>query len=111
MDTSALAKRYLTEAGSAWVHSVTDLATGHTILIAELTSVEMFSLLARRVRERTLSTASAVSLESAFLLHAETEYLVLPQDSAVLAQARVLLKRHPLRALDAIQLASAQRPR
>jgi predicted nucleic acid-binding protein len=47
-------------------------------------------------------------LGNAFLLHAEREYLTVPLDSRVLAQARTLVGRYPLRTLDAIQLASAQ---
>src|SRR5947209_8222968 len=69
----------------------------------------MSALLARRVREGTLPQASATLLLNAFLLHIESEYLSVPLDTHVLAQARALVGRHPLRTLDAIQLASAQR--
>src|SRR2546421_104043 len=53
IDTSALAKRYLSEVGSTWVRSVTAPAAGHVVIIAGVTVVEMFSLLARRGREGT----------------------------------------------------------
>jgi PIN domain nuclease of toxin-antitoxin system len=36
-DSSALVKRYLTETGSDWVHSNTDLKTGHTVTVVEIT--------------------------------------------------------------------------
>ncbi|MGH2353094.1 MAG: hypothetical protein ACRDI2_15150 [Chloroflexota bacterium] len=42
-----------------------------------------------------------------FLVHLATEYLVAPVNAALLIQARALVKKHPLRALDAIQLACA----
>ena len=77
IDTSALAKRYLGEVGSSWVRAVTAPATGNVVIISELTTVELASLLARRVREGTLSRPDAAALEGAFLLHARTEYLVL----------------------------------
>jgi uncharacterized protein len=108
VDTSALAKRYLSEVGSAWVRSVTAPAAGHVVIIAGVTGVEMFSLLARRGRDSTLAAANITLLGNAFLLHAEHEYLVVPPDGRVLAQARGLVGRYPLRTLDAIQLASAQ---
>jgi len=109
VDTSALAKRYLIEVGSAGVRSMTNPEAANIIVIAAVTLVEMFSLLARRVREDTLPVANATALGNVFLLHTEKEYLTVPVDSHVLVQARALVERHPLRTLDAIQLASAQR--
>jgi predicted nucleic acid-binding protein len=38
----------------------------------------------------------------------EHEYLAIPVESGVLTQARSLTNSHPLRTLDALQLASAQ---
>ncbi|MEZ4672161.1 MAG: type II toxin-antitoxin system VapC family toxin [Anaerolineae bacterium] len=46
VDTSALAKRYFSEAGSTWVQSWIEPAAGNTIVIAELALVEMRSVLA-----------------------------------------------------------------
>jgi predicted nucleic acid-binding protein len=109
IDTSALAKRYLVEAGAPWVGHLTHPAAGNVIIISDVTTVEMSSLLARRVREGTLPQASATLLLNAFLQHAAREYLSVPLDSHVLAQARSLVGKHPLRTLDAIQLASALR--
>lgn len=109
IDTSALAKRYLVEAGAPWVGGLTHPAAGNFIIIADLTTIEMATLMARRVREGALADGSATLLLNAFLLHAESEYLAVPLDSHVLAQARALVSKHPLRTLDAIQLASAQR--
>lgn len=106
-DTSALAKRYLNEVGSAWVRAVLDPVAGHAIILNELTTVEMSSLLARRTREGSLPAETAAALVAGFLLHADTEYLVLPLDATVLTTARALVGRFPLRTLDAIQFASA----
>lgn len=79
------------------------------MLITELTTVEMYSLLARHAREGSLAMDNATMLGHAFLLHTEHEYLVLPLDGQVLAQARILVGQYPLRTLDALQLACAQR--
>jgi predicted nucleic acid-binding protein len=107
VDTSSLAKRYIRETGSAWVVSWAVPSAGQIIILAHLTSVEMFSLLARRQREGTLSATTVGALQIQFLLHAEKDYLIYPQDDAVVARARSLVAKYPLRALDAIQLASA----
>jgi predicted nucleic acid-binding protein len=108
-DTSALAKRYLVETGTAWIVGVSQPAAGNVIIIADLATVEMASLLARRVREGTLAAGDARILLTSCLRHAEREYLSVPQDNHVLVQARTLVDRYPLRTLDAIHLASAQR--
>ena len=106
-DTSALAKRYLDEAGSLWVLDWILPNSGHLVIVSDLAIVEMLSLLARRLREGKLSPSNQAILEANFLLHIETEYLVVPIDRGLLTLAGELVKRRPLRALDAIQLASA----
>jgi predicted nucleic acid-binding protein len=49
------------------------------------------------------------TLKANFLSHVETEYLSVPLDNRTLTLAGDLVDKHPLRALDAIQLASAIR--
>ncbi len=109
VDTSALAKRYVNEVGSAWVKTVTPPASGNVVIISNVTTVELSSLLARRVREGTLTRRIAVRLRNIFLWQVEREYVVVAFDNDVQGRARTLVDRHPLRALDAIQLAAAQR--
>lgn len=106
-DTSALAKRYLRESGTNWTLSWILPQVGHVVIVSELTIVEMFSSLARRQREGTLSAQSAQVLQNNLLLHCEQEYLLISLDSAILRQARQLVSSYVLRSLDAIQLASA----
>ena len=69
----------------------------------------MFSVLARKQREATISASDLAIAQSDFLLHVEHEYLSVPLDSEVLTQARGLTGKYPLRTLDAIQLACALR--
>jgi predicted nucleic acid-binding protein len=106
-DTSAVAKRYLPEAGSAWVQSWIDPASGHLTVISALSTVEFISLLARRQREGNLSSADFNRLRSDFLFHVQRQYRVIALRQIVLVQAQRLVARHPLRTLDALQLASA----
>ena len=106
VDTSALAKRYLGEIGSTWLRHVVRRAAGNTVVISSITTLELPALLARRVREGTLSVGDAGRIERTFLRHASRDYLRIPVGGRVLVQARALVARHPLRTLDAIQLAS-----
>lgn len=57
LDTSALVKRYVAETGSNGIRSITDVATGNQIAIAQITWVEVLSALARRQREGSLSAS------------------------------------------------------
>jgi predicted nucleic acid-binding protein len=107
-DTSAIARRYVTEVGSGWVLSWAVPAAGNVVIISELTTVEMFSLLARKQREGLLSANDIAQIQTTSLIHVEKEYLAIPLSRPVLAQARQLLVKYPLRTLDAIQLACVQ---
>jgi uncharacterized protein len=107
VDSSALAKRYLTEIGSKWVLSWVEPGAGHVILVSELALVEIQSLLARRVREGTVQQPAAQQLRNDFLLHYRDDYLVMYLDTNILQSAGHLVNQHKLRTLDAIQLASA----
>lgn len=106
-DTSGLARRYLSETGTSWVLGWILPAANNVTLISELALVEMYSLLARREREGSISLASRNQIQANFLLHTEHEYLTIPLDTQVLTQAQTLVNRHTLRTLDALQLASA----
>lgn len=107
VDTSALAKRYVPEVGSAWVRGWIDPSQGNIILISEVTIVELVSALARRQREGTVSSADFIRLRNDFLLHADREYLVVNLHGGVVLQASQLVAAHPLLTLDALQLACA----
>ncbi len=107
VDTSALAKRYIIEAGSTWVISWIEPSAGNLIAISKLTFVEMRSVLTRRVREKFLTAAHANLLWTDFSAHIISEYVVIPIDDAVIRRAEQLVEHHSLRTLDAIQLSSA----
>lgn len=102
-----MGRRYLPEVGSAWVTSWIVPAAANIVVIADLTTVEMLAVFARLQRERKLTSTDATILQSNFLLHVQTEYLIVSLDQAVILQARTLVSKYPLRTLDAIQLACA----
>lgn len=63
--------------------------------------------LARRKREGSVPAVDCDTAAQAFAVHSTTEYDFVELDLTVVALARALLERHPLRAYDAVQLASA----
>lgn len=79
------------------------------IVISALATLEMVSLLERRRREGSLVANAVALLRADFEMHADTHYLVSPIDASALAEARMLVMKHPLRSLDAIHLATAIR--
>jgi predicted nucleic acid-binding protein len=107
LDTSALGKRYVQEIGTAWIRSIVTSTPSHTLLIAWITMVEIYSALARRRREGSVTAADYSIAVQAFTAHCASEYDFVELEMSVVILARDLLERHPLRAYDAIQLASA----
>lgn len=106
-DTSAIVKFYIPERGSAWVNSWANPTAGNTIVISRLTTPEFVSALVRRQREMKISASDFTTLRGAFFNHVEKFYTVININKDVLDEAHDLLVHHPLRTLDAIQLASA----
>jgi uncharacterized protein len=106
-DTSAIAKYYLNEIGSGWVRGWANQSSGNIIVISQLASVEFVAALARRLRDASISTADFALFRGAFLKDRDEFYLTIDLDEAVFIQARSLVAVHPLRTLDAIQLACA----
>jgi len=109
LDTSALAKWYLNEAGS---EAFVDVLQGlHSAVICSLTVTEMRSLLSRRRRMGDLSVQLESVLFAALLDDIDRGWLQrYPLDDARFAEATMLITRfpeHPLRTLDALHLAVA----
>jgi uncharacterized protein len=107
VDTSALAKRYITESGSVWVRSWIQPAQHNQIILAETARVEMASLLGRHARSGNLTQADANRLQRTFMRHFQSQYVVIKLSTPILKQGSAITMQHGLRTLDAIQLASA----
>jgi predicted nucleic acid-binding protein len=107
-DSSALVKRYLTEIGSAWVGAQTDPAAGNTIIVAEITRVEVAAAFA--ARHRATGGITRTERDRLFKLlaqHVVVEYRAIPISVAVADHAMQLTQQHRLRGYDAVQLATA----
>jgi len=109
LDSSALSKRYVEETGTPWLRDILAPTAGNAIVTARITMVELHSALARRLREGSVDTRACLIAVQAFNQHCGTEYRFVELDLSVVGLARDLLDRYPLRAYDAIQLASALR--
>jgi predicted nucleic acid-binding protein len=105
-DTSALIKRYLHEKGSARVRHL--FQTGGAIFYQTfLTPLEMSSAFYRQHRDGRMSVEQLAVLLRSYAAHAHRDYLLIPYSESLIDMAQMLINRHPLRTLDAIQLAGA----
>lgn len=103
-DASAVVPLLLAEPGRESL--LRQLERDRTMLVWWGTSVECTSAIARREREGSLSLADATSAIARLRSLAEAWHEVLPSD-AVRGIAQRLLRVHPLRAADSLQLAAA----
>ena len=106
-DSSALVKRYVPEIGTTWVRSVTNPQSNNTILIAHITQVEVVSAVRRCTRDASFSVRTARAIRLLMDRHSSRQYSVIGLVGSVVSLAENLLESHPLRAYDAVQLASA----
>jgi len=92
-DSSALVKRYLTEMGSAWVIALTTPPAGHTLIIVEITRVEVAAALA--ARHRASGGISRKERDDAVNLlhqHCATDYQLTPVSPLIVDHAVTLTK-------------------
>ena len=89
------------------MRSMIQRSSGNTVIIAQITQIEIVSGASRRVREGTLTTRTARTVRRLIDRHARREYVVIGLTPQVVRRAEDLLAVHPLRTYDAVQLASA----
>ncbi len=106
-DTSALLKLYVTETGSSWTRAYLASVPAPTVFTSYLTAVEAACAFARRLREDALSPADHAKAMHAFDYDITYRYNLLDVVPVTIDTARQLAVQHPLRAYDAVQLATA----
>jgi uncharacterized protein len=111
VDTSALAKYYLQESGSADFEGF--IRSDVIPQVSRLVLVEFRCLVARRARAGMIGAQAQSRILTIFFAHlAQGLWRVEPLDDGDLVEAGDLIDRlreHPLRTLDAIHLAAAKR--
>ena len=106
LDASALVKLFVPEAGSDGLNQ--SLAGLTNVIISDLALTEMASALGRRLREQRLTRESAQRLYgAASKLHASVHHAELTPPIHRRAERLMLSLAVPLRALDALHLATA----
>lgn len=106
-DSSALVKRHVNEVGSVWVQNITAMHANNQILTAEITLLEVTSALFRKERDGEITVVDRNDALSDFWLDCSEQYVIIQLGRRILIEAIQLFYRHPLRAYDAIQLATA----
>lgn len=107
VDSSAPVKRHLLETGSVWFQALAAPEAGNAIVTARISMAEVYSALNRRRREATLDTADYARIVADFHALCVTQYTLVELTALIVERARQLLEQHPLRAYDAVHLASA----
>jgi predicted nucleic acid-binding protein len=106
-DSSVLVKRHVSEIGSIWFQNLVSPASNNSIITSKLSVVEVLSAFNRRQREASISRIDYNDLAKDFLANANNEYHLLELSDSIITEAQRLLETYPLRAGDAIQLATA----
>jgi hypothetical protein len=105
-DSSALVKRYIREASSAWVDSIVS-DTVNDIYVSEIARVEVVATITRRGRGQRLSAARINTTVRRFLADLDAVYLPIAVTHRLIERATELAMKHGLRGYDAMQLAAA----
>src|SRR5690348_17213290 len=104
LDTSCLAKLYIDEPDSDRVREM--VLNSDIVTTSSISFVEIRSMVSRRLRERLLTAAQSRRILDVF--ESDWSHMgKIPPEPGLLKSAGALLMKHPLRSLDAIQLASA----
>ena len=104
LDTSALVKRFVEEKGSERVAAI--VLRGGPVATAKIAYAEVFAAFARRHREGAISQGRYARVRRNFAREWGA-YVRIDLHHDVLTRARDLIRRHPLRAYDAVHLATA----
>jgi predicted nucleic acid-binding protein len=107
LDSSAVAKRYVIEQGSAWITNLFTPAGGVELAIVRITAVEVAAALFRRTQAGSLAVSDAIRALTALRRHMVTSYQVYEVSAEVCESALDVAQGHGLRGYDCVQLATA----
>ncbi len=104
LDTSALVKRYHAEKGTETVDKIFS-EEDKAIVISSICITEMVSAMSRKKEEKAISKEDLDVALSKFFHDVIRDFLVLELDDGHIKDSIVLVLKHNLRTLDALQLA------
>ncbi len=104
IDTSTLFKKYVKESGSEEFDQ--HLESISEIILAPITELEVHSIIERRLRDKTIAEQDALWIEKEFNYDLNYFGIIKFEDNLLQKSIRVI-RRHQLKVLDGIQLASA----
>jgi predicted nucleic acid-binding protein len=106
LDASALAKRYLVEIGTDWIRVITHPEADTTIVVSEITLVEVSAAIGARHRAATITDEERIAAFDLLVRHATEEYQLIAVDPMIIDRAMHLTQTRRLRGYDAVQLAT-----
>lgn len=107
LDSSAVAKHYITEQGSQWIRTLLDPDAGNELHVSVLAGVEVISAIIRRRRMGSLDATTSSAAISEFLDDWQYLFSHVAVDERIIDVAMELAERHELRGYDAVHLAAA----
>lgn len=106
-DSSAIVKRYIAESGTNWVRALHMADATEAIYTVNISQVEVMAAITRKRRMRAISGSAWKKSTDQLRQDFHKHYGVIAVSDAILVKALDLTLNHPLRAYDAMQLASA----
>jgi predicted nucleic acid-binding protein len=107
LDSSAIVKRYVAEAGTEWVIDLCVASAGHALYTVRISGAEIIAALFLRVRTGTLAESDAQATATQFKTDFRDRYQIVETTEQVVDLAMTLAEKHGLRGYDSIQLAAA----
>lgn len=105
LDTSALVKLYVREAGTDRMLRLASRSAGNRLVVLTLTRVEFHSAIRHRERNGDIDASAANDLLRRFDQHLETKFVKQILNDTLIDVATGLADHRSLRAYDAVQLA------
>ncbi len=107
LETSTIIKRYIREAGTAWVQALTAPAAGHSLFLVRIALAKMVAAVTRRERSGHLSAQAAATALADFQYDVGCQYRIVEVSAPPVDRACSLARTYALRGYDAVQLAAA----
>jgi hypothetical protein len=107
LDSSALVKRYIAEAGTPWMQTLCAPSADHVLYTVRITGAEIIAALFRRARAGALSITDVQTAAGQFRFDFHGDYQIVEVTEALIDRAMALAEKHGLRGYDSVQLAAA----